>query len=239
MKCVSCGSEIMASFKHAIIKNECPCCGGPIMDEEMMVLIEDVMRTILNEAAVREETAKKLAMTIVARYNLSMKDGAERIVSQPMPMQQTSQRQQVRAPMPSPQDNEKIKIAAPSAYQQIIAPEEEMSNNASILEMSRILGNQELSAAERERILEEAVKEKYNMVDQTTIDSNFIDDGDMDDIPLIPNMQRQTNQVVDKKLSAALSEAGTNPVLEQERLVRLARQQQALKSGGGSFRRSS
>lgn len=232
MKCATCGSEIQSSFKYALIKNECPCCGGPIMDEETMALIEDVMKTILSEATIREETAKKLAMTIVARYNIAMKDGVEKMAIQ-API---SQKQFIPArAQVVPQEPEKIKIAAPSAYQQITTTEEVPSKNVSILEMSKLLNNQELSDAEREKILEDVVKEKYNMVDQTTIDPDYIDEGD--DMPFIENMKTTSGQFVDKKLSAALSEAATNPILEQERLVRLARQQQALKSGGGSFRR--
>ncbi|MFA5048437.1 MAG: hypothetical protein WC516_05450 [Patescibacteria group bacterium] len=236
MKCVTCGSEIQSSFKHAIVKNECPCCGGPIMDEEMMALIEDVEKTILSEATVREETAKKLAMAIVAKYNITMKDGMERVV-QAAPV--IPQRQAIVArTQVFPTEPEKIKIAAPSAYQQLTMAEEQ-NNNAGILEMSKILAsNSELSAAEREKLLEEAVKEKYNMVDQTTLDSSFIE-GEEEDMSLIQVGHDAQNSVIDKKLVAALYEAGSNSVLEQERLTRLAKQQQALKSGNGSFRRNS
>lgn len=230
MKCATCGSEIQSSFKYALVKNECPCCGGPIMDEETMALIEDVMKTILSEATIREETAKKLAMTIVARYNITMKDGFEKVVIQAPQKQFIPARTQI-----VPQEPEKVKIATSSTYQQLTATEEAPSKNVNILEMSKILNNQELSNAEREKILEDAVKEKYNMVDQTTIDPDYIDDEE--DIPFVENMKSASGQIIDKKLSAALAEAATNPILEQERLVRLARQQQALKSGGGSFRR--
>jgi Zn-finger nucleic acid-binding protein len=57
MLCATCGFEVLSSFKHAIARNECPACGGQIMDEESLAVIEDVGRTILESAAVREETA--------------------------------------------------------------------------------------------------------------------------------------------------------------------------------------
>lgn len=224
MNCATCGSEIQSSFKHAISKNECPFCGGFIMGEEMMALIEDIEKTILSEATVREETAKKLAMTIVARYNIIMKDGIEKNISIP-------QRQAVQAPKNNTyQESEKIKTAPPSSYQQIT---KEPDNNSAILEMSKILAeSSEMSEAERERLLEEAVREKYNMVDQTTLDSSFIEEED-EEIPIIQGNKAAPSN----KLSAIFSETSTNSVLEQERLVRLARQQQALRSGSGAFRR--
>jgi len=79
MQCITCKVEILPAFKHAVAKNECPACGGQILDEESLALIEDVERTISSEIALREGTANKLAIALVTRYDMVMKGGQQQV----------------------------------------------------------------------------------------------------------------------------------------------------------------
>jgi Zn-finger nucleic acid-binding protein len=71
MKCTNCKIEISPEFKYAMAKNECPACGNQLLDESSLAIIEDIKATILSEANIREETAQKLAMSIVSKYSIS------------------------------------------------------------------------------------------------------------------------------------------------------------------------
>jgi hypothetical protein len=145
MECRSCGIQILSSFKHALSKNECPSCGSSIMDEEFLALIEDVANTIRSEATVRDETANNLAMILVSKYDMNIKQGQQ---SQPVV------NRAVRQP---------VKVAPPSTIQQ------EMKKQANIISPEVPAG---ISEEERERIFEEAVRKKYNMVD-TMVDNDM------------------------------------------------------------------
>lgn len=81
MECFSCKTEILASFKHAFVKNECPACGGKIMAEEKLALISDVENTIMAEIGeeLKEESRKKIATILVAKY---MDDGKKVVLAQ-------------------------------------------------------------------------------------------------------------------------------------------------------------
>jgi hypothetical protein len=74
MYCTNCKAEVPASFEHAIKKNECPACGGEIMDEESLIFLSDLSSDILSSARIREETAKKIAMSLMSSYNISPRD---------------------------------------------------------------------------------------------------------------------------------------------------------------------
>lgn len=92
----------------------------------------------------------------------------------------------------------------------------------------------------REQIFEQAVREKYNMVDQAAVVATAMDqDESIEDEHA--TMANVLSQLGTKNRGGGLmsdSELDGNPRLEQERLLRLAKQQQALKSGSGSVRRS-
>jgi hypothetical protein len=52
MKCSSCSSIIKKEWKFALTQNVCPCCGQPIMDEEMKDLhfrFTDVMTALVEK----------------------------------------------------------------------------------------------------------------------------------------------------------------------------------------------
>jgi len=209
MLCTSCGSEVLPSFKHAIARNECPACGGLIMGEEFLAAVEDVGRTVLESASVREETAHNIALAIVAKYNL---DIGNLNVQPSVPARRAQQAQ------PAP------KIAPPSAMRQAIEKEfgEVVSPEVP----------QGISDVERERIMEEAVRKKYNMVDHATVDELQAEADRV--FPPTPS----SGEVVG--LDSIFSEGASNPVLEEERLYRLAKQKRAMEGGGDSaFRRSS
>jgi len=210
MKCATCKSEILPIFKHAISVNECPACGGQIMDEETLAIIEDVENTISSEVTLRDGTAQKLAMTIVAKYDIVLRGETT-----------TPVRTAVRQP----------KIAPPSITQQLSKKEKEPKNIISVSEID----NDKISEEERERIMEDVIRKKFNMVDQATLDSNNEDSFDMleEDLPVgnLPPIESPNS------MSKALFGA-PGGILEEDRLLRLAKQQQALGSGG-TFRRGS
>ena len=212
MQCITCKVEILPTFKHAVAKNECPACGGQILDEESLALIEDVERTISAEVSLREGTANKLAIALVTRYEMVMKTGL------PAPAQVIAR--------PRPQQQEAMKVAPPSVMQQVAAGENIMhsTGEANIVKMSDLPEN--ISDTERERIMAEVVSKRYGLVEG-------IASGDA-------GYEEDVSGLVDPSTlaaSSAFTEGAANPVLERERLMRLAKQQQALKSGSGVFRR--
>lgn len=211
MLCSTCGSEVSPSFKHAIARNECPACGGLIMGEEFLAAVEDVSRTILESASVREETAHNIALAIVARYNLDI-GNLEVPASTARRVATPSQRQV--AP----------KVAPPSAMRQAIREEE----------AGEVISPDipdDISDAERERIMEEAVKKKYNMVDHATVDELQAEADRV--FPPTPSSSEVSG------LDSIFGKGADNPILEKERLHRLAKQRRVMEGGGeGSFRRS-
>lgn len=204
MICNNCKFDIPAQFKHSFMKNECPCCGQVLLSEEILAIIEDIEKTILSEASVREETAKKLAMCIVAKYEISLKSG-ERVFKQNKYVE----------------DDEKVKIAN-SPFQQAIK-HAQGEDSADIIEVSKLMKG----GIDKDAILEQAVREKYNLMDQVVSsgnDDNFIE-ADMQNKPVGP---------LDGIFVAGES------ILENERMARLAKQQSALRGGGkNSFSRGS
>jgi len=208
MQCRSCGTSILTAFKHAMAQNECPACGGQIMDEESLALIENIEITILNEAAVREETAHQLAMALVTRYDVTIRD--------------TDQLPQVAAQqvgmMPKTQKSTPHKIAPPSKMKQAIQQGDNLIQASEIPEG--------ISDRERDEIFEEAVRKKYNIVDQ--VQGDVLTNGDFEETQESAPTQ-----------DSVFSEGADNPILERERIARLAKQQQAMNGGGqGLFRRS-
>jgi len=198
MQCRSCGTPILASFKHAISKNECPACGSQIMDEESLALIENIENLIKEEASVRDETAHHLAMTLVAKYDISL-------INSELPIKQN--------PKSVP-----YKIAPPSSIKQAIKRESDVVQVPEIPEG--------ISDRERDKIFEEAVRKKYQTVDQIQSDimTNDIDESQVDIVAS----------------DSIFSEGSSVPILEQDRVARLAKQQRAMNGGGaGAFRRSS
>lgn len=213
MQCRSCGTPILATFKHAIAQNICPACGGQIMDEESLALIEDVGNTIRNEAAVRGETAHNLAVALVARYDITLRNNEQmsQMPVQRVPAQSTSPQSTAQQPVTQ------HKVAPPSAMKQAMTQDV----------MSAPEMPDGISERERERMLEEAVRSRYNMVDQIQADTMTNEDF-ADEQALVPAEE------------SVFSEGTPNPILERERLARLAKQQQAMNGGGqGVFRRGS
>lgn len=208
MQCRSCGTPILATFKHAMAQNECPACGLAILDEESLALIEDVENTIRSEAAVREETAHNLAVVLVAKYDIGIKE------FDTVQMPNTS----IQGTTRKTSQGVSRKIAAPSVMKQI------MQQSASEIVQAPQTPDG-ISDRDRDQIFEQAVREKYNIVDQVQADVLTNDDFE-DTQALVP-------------ADSVFSEGNANPILERERMMRLTKQQQAMNGGGqGVFRRS-
>jgi len=206
MRCVSCNIDISSAFVHAISQNICPACGQSILDEESLALIEDIQRTLLSEASLREETAQKLAMVLVAKYQIS-------------PLE-------FRPSMPIAKAQRSPKIAPPSTAQQIAKAYQDTAGVVKAPE-----GAEAISDEERERIMAEVLSERAGIHLSEGLTAG--DDGEMEDInfPAVPGEGGN--------IGSMFTEGGENPILEKERLKRLAKQQQALRSGTGAFRRGS
>ena len=161
MQCITCKVEIPPTFKHAVAKNECPSCGGQILDEESLALIEDVERTISGEISLREGTANRLAIALVTRYDMVMKTGllpAALPFVPPVPAQSF-------VPPTRQRSQENVKIAPPSMMQQVAAGESIMqqSTGANIVKVPDLPEN--ISEDEREQIMAEVVSKRYGMVE--------------------------------------------------------------------------
>jgi hypothetical protein len=202
MKCRSCNFEISPELKHAISQNVCPSCGGAILDEETLALIEDLEQTISAEVALREGTARKLATSIAFKYEIS---GVAKQSSQPRPKQQ------------------KLK--------EVVTEELEEPDIVNISQMDGI------DAKTREKLYEEAIRDKFEQagVAPTEMGVGIIEE---DEHSAMANVLSQLGSQNNRGKFMSDSEMDGNPRLEQERLLRLAKQQAALKSGSGSVRRS-
>ena len=222
MQCITCKVEILPAFKHAVAKNECRACGGQILDEESLALIEDVERTISSEISLREGTANRLAIALVTKYDMVMKDEQQQQVSllaAPRPRSQV-QAQTQQAPM---------KIAPSSILQQM----QQVAAGGNIMQSEGDVNvvkfgelSEDISDSERERIMADVVSKRYGMVEGVaSMDTGFDTDvSGLVDPTTLP-------------MTSPFSEGNANPLLEAERLQRLAKQQQALRSGSGTFRR--
>ncbi len=209
MQCATCKSEISSEFKHAIAVNECPACGGQLIDEETMALIDDVEKTISSEVTLREGTAQKLSMIIVTKYNLSMDN--TNIQDNTAPQQREH------------------KIAPPSTAQKM--EQKNSQKSAQIINVSELDDDENISEEERSQIMESVIREKFNMVDQTVFTEE-------NKTGVVEEVRGKPVSKETKQMTQALF-GGSDNFLEEERMLRLAKQQQVLNSGGGSIRRSS
>ncbi len=151
MNCISCKIELPPSFRHAFEKNICPACGEEIMDEESLALMEDISSTLLGEAKLRDDTARRLAMALLTKYNIS-----SNTTMKPRQEMKVEQKQEVERQM---------KIAEPSFAQKI---EKSMVVSADVVNG--------ISDEEREQIMAEAVSEKYGLYNDGMIQSEDNDD---------------------------------------------------------------
>jgi len=209
MLCVSCKVEISPTFKHAIAQNICPACGNCLLDEETLALVENIKSTIANEAKLRDETVHKLAMALLSQYSISFRDDVQSVVAHDyVPTMPTPAQPAVEQLKVAPQST--MKQVVDQRKQEVITAEEVMPKG--------------ISDVERERIMEEVVRERYAVVDQ--IQSTAMT-GDFDD------------DIGEVSPESLFTEGDANPILEQERLARLAKQKQAMSGKKpGAFSRS-
>jgi hypothetical protein len=209
MQCVTCKAEISSVFRYAIVKNECPACGGSIMDEESLAIIEHLKHTLSNVATLRDETVQGLAMTLFSTYEISLRNDVRpaSVVVQPI----------------IEQPRQDVKIAPSSTMNKIL---KKGANKENIVMAEEVL-QEGISDAERDEIMEEAVKKRYCMVESVQMD-----------LPSEDNHDNTVTAMVGQN-DSVFSEGNVNPILEQDRLARLAKQRQAIEGGSGVFRRSS
>ena len=217
MKCISCDSEISATFKHALAKNECPVCGNEILDEESLVLIKHIKKTLSNEAAIREETLHRLALTLISTYEIStegLSEVEEDVVEKTEVIEKNKEVKKTKRKRKAKKEKtEVIKVAPKSTFQKV---SEKIETNTDQEGLENLKEMDNMSSEERDRIMEEVVKERYNLVDSSYV-------GDFEPVE-----------------GSIFSEGAERPVLERERQMRLAKQQSVLEGGaGGSFRRRS
>lgn len=203
MNCVSCGIEVSPSFKHAFTQNICPACGGSLIDEESLALIEDLEGTLVSEATLRAETAHKLAVALVAKYDIGLRGEYRPVARKPVAQNAPAQ-------------------TKPSVMQQLTKKTKE-PEVMTAEQLQKIAEDEEISEAEREAIMADAVSRRYGLVDQITAEGLRSGDEDFSEL---------TGEHV-------FSDSQEIPILERERMLRLQKQQQALRTGGkNSFTRS-
>lgn len=198
MYCASCETEIPAAFGHAIRANECPACGNSIMDEESLALLEDLKDSISGEAAVRSETAERLAFMLVTTYEIS-------------PRRPLSQRERPSGRKPRQKPLRR-----------------KTDDDSSIVKMADLSDPYSpISDEERDQILKERLEARYGTA--------MIDDGKSSakSKKLSPEYQRL---VAGAEGAFSDSQLANSPVLEEQRIARLARQQANLTHGAPSAR---
>ena len=203
MKCISCSSEISMQFRHALEKNECPACGESIMDEESLGLIDHIKDTISSTVKLRDETSHKLAVVIVSSYDISLSNGGGF-----RPDQFDKGGGKKKKP---PKKDVSVKSAVGMPPPEVF--EDDLNDVVDELEDEghEIMTAEQISQAERERILEDVVRKKYNMSSGVVLSPNDKDIVGMD--------------------------GSVDPSVEADRIERLAKQQEAMESGTGAFRR--
>jgi hypothetical protein len=206
MNCPNCNLEISINFKHALQKNECPACGSSLMDVNVLAMLGDIKDTILAEANIREETAQKLAMTIVTKYRFAG-DG------------------QIKKA-------ENVKVYPAS------------SSNPNIAFSAKDIMKEDISDAEREKILEEALQNKYSDLSLSSGVSVMETDPDLIgpnidvDEGMISRLTGGGNVQGSSKTGDSLfADGGVNPYAEQKRQEAILRQRQNISSGSAKVKR--
>lgn len=68
MKCITCSADIPPAWVHAIQKNECPGCSGPIYSEQSKQLMDELREAMLKMSPI---DAESIAGWILSNYNIS------------------------------------------------------------------------------------------------------------------------------------------------------------------------
>jgi hypothetical protein len=93
---------------------------------------------------------------------------------------------------------------------------------------SEVSGDEGITQEERERIMEEVVRAKYNLTDQAIMS---VEDDDMGQNLVDINPDEVFGQAKTKEIGLPASEFDVNPALEQNRLNKLAYQRAAVEGG--------
>jgi Zn-finger nucleic acid-binding protein len=151
MLCKSCGLDIPSTFKFALEQNKCPGCGGDILDEESLAVIEKIEDLILENVSVRKETANKIALVMVSNFGSIMGPGQF----------EKSKKKVVPNPTVLTDEDE--------LEEEVIEETEEETEEESVEAKA-------ISQREREAIMEDAVQKKYGMVTGGVIDKQKLID---------------------------------------------------------------
>jgi predicted RNA-binding Zn-ribbon protein involved in translation (DUF1610 family) len=209
MECTSCGTDIPASFSHAIRKNECPACGQFIMDEEALALLGDLQNCIASVVRLRDEAVERIALAVIASYKMTAKTAPQ---PQPARSRPSQQKLAARRPAPARYEDEGEPVSEEELEQGIIP-------TADLVDPSN-----PISESERERIMEERVAMRYQMIPQERATTT-------------PDALRARVAMSPGKVLSD-SELADNPVLEQQRLLRLQKQETNMAAGSSLVRRS-
>lgn len=117
-----------------------------------------------------------------------------------------------------------IKVAQPSTIREAMSNENKETNTGTV-EFSELVSG-EISEAEREEIMAEVVKQKMNMMESAIFPEELASTTVSGPQPKNPEADA---------ISAALFGSGSDSVLEEERKLRLMKQQRAIQSGSGGF----
>jgi hypothetical protein len=214
MECASCGSSIPASFGHAIRKNECPACGQAIMDEEALALLDDLRSCVSSAVRLRDEAVERVALAVIASYDIAPKGPRRQAAPRPPapPVRQQQQPPRTQAQQARYEDEGSM------------VGEEELEEG--IIQTADLVDpNNPLSEEERERIMEERVAARYQMIPQSQATTT-------------PEAARARVRQAVGAPAMSDSELMDNPVLEQQRIARLQRQEANIAAGMASVRRS-
>lgn len=219
MQCANCKTEISMLFKHSFLKNECPACGNSLMADDTLKVIEDLKATILEEINVREEAADKLSMALVTKYNISF--GNNDYVASKV--------------------DKNIKV-----YKNSSSKSSNRISNREPLISAEDINKEDISDAERDQIIEEALMSKYQDISmgsgimmEDEFDPDLVGPNIDVDESMISRLSGKTNSVPGGvQNTSAFSEGAINPYAEQKRQESLRRQRENINSGAAKIKRA-
>jgi hypothetical protein len=187
------------------------------MDEEALALLDDLRGCVSSAVRLRDESVERIALAILASYDLAPKAERPPLAAPRVPQQQQAPaRRAPAAPKP-------MTRAQQAAMEEGISEEELEEGILNVAD----LADPSLSDEERAAIMEERVAAKFQM----TPASHAATTPEALQARVARPIGAQQGHLSD-------SEMLNNPVLEAQRLQRLQRQEANIAAGNASVRRS-